>query len=60
VIVADTNLVAYLLLGGQGTEHARQVFLRDPDWAAPFPWTGVPRGLGNCPRPGREIELLSL
>jgi predicted nucleic acid-binding protein len=38
LIVADTNLLAYLLLGGTGTPAARAVFLRDPVWNSPLLW----------------------
>jgi len=38
VIVTDTNLLAYLLLGGTGTPAAQAVFLRDPVWTAPLLW----------------------
>jgi len=38
VIVADVNLLAYLLRGGPETDLAQHVFERDPAWAAPVLW----------------------
>jgi predicted nucleic acid-binding protein len=38
VIVVDTNLIAYLLLGGEKTENARSIYKRDTKWAAPLLW----------------------
>ena len=38
MIVADTNMIAYLLLGGGGTALARSVFQRDLNWPAPVLW----------------------
>jgi len=38
VIVADTNLVAYLLMEGPMLEPAEQVYRQDPEWLAPALW----------------------
>lgn len=38
MIVVDTNVVAYLLLGGEKTPQARLAFQKDPLWAAPVLW----------------------
>jgi predicted nucleic acid-binding protein len=38
VIVVDTNVIAYLLLGGEKTPQARAVLQKDPVWTAPILW----------------------
>jgi predicted nucleic acid-binding protein len=38
MIVVDTNVVAYVLLGGEMTPGARVAFRKDPEWAAPLLW----------------------
>jgi predicted nucleic acid-binding protein len=38
MIVADSNLVAYLLIPGPHNAEADAVFLKDSDWSAPRLW----------------------
>ena len=38
MIVADTNLVSYLLIAGEHTETARAVWARDPHWVLASLW----------------------
>lgn len=38
MIVVDTNVMAYLFLGGEKTPQARSTLRKDPVWAAPILW----------------------
>lgn len=38
MIVADTNLIVYLVMPSPYTEAAERLLIRDPDWVVPFLW----------------------
>jgi predicted nucleic acid-binding protein len=38
VIVADTNLIAYLFIEGEFTKEAESIYQSDSDWVAPYLW----------------------
>ena len=38
MIVVDTNILAYLYLPGEFTEHAEALLAKEPEWAAPVLW----------------------
>lgn len=57
MIVADVNLVAYLLLGGPDTELAQQVLERDPAWAAPALWRSEFRCILAAYMRQRDLKL---
>ena len=57
MIVADVNLLAYLLLGGADTELAQQVLERDPTWAAPVLWRSEFRSILAAYMRQRGLEI---
>lgn len=61
MIVADTNLIAYLWIPGEHTAEAERLARRDPDWAVPLLWRSEFRNiLAGCVRSGRLPPELSV
>lgn len=59
MIVADTNLIAYLLIGGEHYDAAESAFRRDPQWAVPLLWRSEFRNVLASYLRSAQIDLAS-
>jgi predicted nucleic acid-binding protein len=57
VIVADTNVLAYLLIPGKYTAPAAALLAADPDWAAPRLWRSELRNVLSTYVRGKLMTL---
>ena len=63
MIVADANVIVYLLIRGARTREAEMAYERDPDWAAPLLWRSEFRNVLAIHRRRGELsaeELLEI
>jgi predicted nucleic acid-binding protein len=58
MIVADVNLIAYLLLGGPDQDLAQRVLERDPVWGAPLLWRSEFRNVLAAFMRRRNLSLI--
>ena len=57
MIVADTNLLVYLLLPGDQTTKVQQFYVKDSDWVAPLLWRSELINILVTYQRARELEF---
>lgn len=57
MIVVDTNIIAYFVIGSDHTLEAEAVFTADPDWSAPLLWKSEMRNLLTIYLRRKEMTL---
>jgi len=57
MIVADANLLVYLVLPGERSEQAEAILLEDPTWVVPLLWVSELRSVMNRYMRSGELTL---